>query len=211
MSFSAGSTIDRDSSGSTPCISSVEPLMSANNALTVLRSPSTISVGDIASLNWGPVGGALGRTRRADGLVAAPHSPQNFSSGSLEAPHFEQVMVSGAPQFEQNLRPSRLSLSHFEQRILRMHRLGAQLVEQRLSLFQIGGVEAFGETVVDFGEHRARLITTALRGEQACKAGARAQFPRFGAHLLREGNRLAEIGLSQRRLPLLEPQFTTDP
>ena len=35
-------------------------------------------------------------------------------------------------------------------------RLAVQLVEQRLGVFEVGGVEAFGEPVVDVGEHRAR-------------------------------------------------------
>ena len=35
---------------------------------------------------------------------------------------------------------------------------GAQLVQQRLGVLQIGGVEAFGEPVVDLGDHRARLV-----------------------------------------------------
>ena len=38
---SAGSTIARASSGSRSSINSIEPLMSANSAVTVLRSPST--------------------------------------------------------------------------------------------------------------------------------------------------------------------------
>ena len=32
--------------------------------------------------------------------------------------------------------------------------------------FEVGGVEAFGEPAVDFGEHRARLVAMALRREQ---------------------------------------------
>jgi hypothetical protein len=47
ISLSAGSMIARASSGSRSRISSVEPLMSANNAVTVLRSPS--SVGEASS------------------------------------------------------------------------------------------------------------------------------------------------------------------
>jgi len=44
------------------------------------------------------------------------------------------------------LRPSRLSLPHFEQRIFPPdERLSAQLIEQRLGFFQVGGIEAFGE------------------------------------------------------------------
>jgi hypothetical protein len=46
-----------------------------------------------------------------------------------------------------------------EQRILR-----SQFVEQRVGVLQVGGVEAFGEPVVDLGEHRARLVALALLG-----------------------------------------------
>ena len=37
-------------------------------------------------------------------------------------------------------------------------RLLAQFVEQRLGVFQVGGLEALGEPVVDVGENRARLV-----------------------------------------------------
>ena len=40
--------------------------------------------------------------------------------------------------------------------------LRAQLLEQRLGVLQIGGVEAFGEPAVDLGEHRARFVAEAL-------------------------------------------------
>ena len=43
--------------------------------------------------------------------------------------------------------------------------LRAQLVEQSFRVLQIGGVEAFGEPVVDFGEHRARIAALALLRE----------------------------------------------
>ena len=41
-------------------------------------------------------------------------------------------------------------------------RSDAQLVEQRLGVLQISSIEALGEPVVDFGEHRARFITLTL-------------------------------------------------
>jgi hypothetical protein len=37
----------------------------------------------------------------------------------------------------------------------------AEFVEQRVGVLQVGDVEALGEPVVDFGEHRARLIALA--------------------------------------------------
>jgi hypothetical protein len=59
--------------------------------------------------------GAAASTFAAPAWVkAAPHSPQNLSSGWLAAPHFGHALISGAPQRAQNLRPSRLSLPHFE-------------------------------------------------------------------------------------------------
>ena len=55
-------------------------------------------------------------------------------------------------------------------------RLFAQLFEQCLGILQVGSVEALGEPVVDFGEHRARLVTIALRRAQTREAHRRAQF-----------------------------------
>jgi hypothetical protein len=72
----------------------------------------------------------------------------------------------GAPQLAQNLRPSRLSLPHFEQRILASQgRLSAQLIEQYPGVFEVGGVETFGEPVVDLSKHGARFIETAFSAE----------------------------------------------
>jgi hypothetical protein len=155
--------------------------MSANSAVTVLRSPSITSVAGIASLNWTDVDCALDGARGADAPIAAPHSPQNLSFGSIGAPHFGQVATRDVPQLVQNLRPSRLSLPHFEQRIIPPASvLLAQLIEQCFRIFEIGGIESFGEPVVDFREHSARLIAPLLARQQPRKAGYRTQFPRFG-------------------------------
>src|SRR5215469_5023445 len=168
----------RASSGSRSSINSIEPLMSANSAVTVLRSPSSDADEATGAIRIAvsAAGCGLGAAAVVDVVNDAPHSPQNFSPGWLEAPHLEQATLSGSPQFAQNLRPSRLSLSHFEQRIL-----FAQLVQQRLSFLQIGGVEAFGEPVVDLGEHRAGLVATALFCEQPRQAHRRTQLKRFCA------------------------------
>ena len=45
--------------------------------------------------------------------------------------------------------------------------LSAQLVEQRPCVFEVGGVEAFGEPAVDLGEHCARFGTFTLAVEQS--------------------------------------------
>src|SRR5215472_18271313 len=114
MSLSAGSTMVRASSGSRSSINSIEPLMSANNAVTVLRSPSRFSGAD-ASANriWGSsVLVAAGGVPRA-----APHSPQNFSARSIAAPHRGHLAASAEPHWVQNFRPSRLSAPHFAQRM----------------------------------------------------------------------------------------------
>ena len=49
-----------------------------------------------------------------------------------------------------------------------------QLIDQDLCVLQIGGIEAFGEPVVDFGEHRARLIAAIGVAQQSCEAGCRS-------------------------------------
>ncbi len=92
-----------------------------------------------------------------------------------------------------------LSLPHFEQRMSQL----LKLVEQSLGVVQVGGVEAFGEPVVDVGEHRARLVATALRCEQSREAHRRAQFPCLRAHRLRERDRLAKVSLREFCLSLL--------
>jgi hypothetical protein len=55
--------------------------------------------------------------------------------------------------------------------------LAAQVIEQCLSFFQIGSIEAFGEPVVDGGEHRAGLVTAALFRKHLRKADSGAQLP----------------------------------
>jgi hypothetical protein len=55
-------------------------------------------------------------------------------------------------------------------------RLLAQLIEQRLGVFQIGGVEALGEPAVDFGEHRARFVAFAFLVEQLRETHAKTTF-----------------------------------
>jgi hypothetical protein len=64
--------------------------------------------------------------------------------------------------------------THFYERSVRRW-LSSELIEERLSVFQVGGVEALGEPVVDLGEHRVRFIPLALLREQPCEACGRAQ------------------------------------
>src|SRR6516165_7926718 len=58
--------------------------------------------------------------------------------------------------------------------------LGGQFLQQRLGLLEVSGVEAFGEPVVDFGEHRAGLVAAASIAQQAGKADASAEFEKPG-------------------------------
>jgi hypothetical protein len=41
-------------------------------------------------------------------------------------------------------------------------KLGCQFLQQRLRVFQVGGVEAFGEPAVDVGEYRPRFVGAGL-------------------------------------------------
>src|SRR5262249_1008206 len=109
----------RASSGSRSSINSIEPLMSANNAVTVLRSPSRFLGRDVSAIR---TSGSLDFLTSADWGVpnAAPHSPQNFSPDSFVAPHRGHFEASVSPHSAQNFRPSRLSVPHFEQRINRL-------------------------------------------------------------------------------------------
>ena len=54
----------------------------------------------------------------------------------------------------------RFSLLHLGQSIKLLLR---QFLEQRLGVLQVGGVEALGEPVVDFGEHRASFLVSRIR------------------------------------------------
>src|SRR5215470_18811546 len=128
MTLSTGSTNARASSGSRSCSNSVEPLMSANSAVTVLRSPSAAPAG-VASWSTRTDGvDATGDCATAL-LTGAPHWSQNFDAGWIVAPQFEHEPRKGAAHPLQNLAPSRFSVPHFGQIIptdLHWHRVGAR-------------------------------------------------------------------------------------
>src|SRR6266852_9411959 len=136
--------IARASSGSRSSINSVDPLMSANRAVTVLRSPSIASEVCRSGAMRTPPGASTD-----DGLPlsvpaslpsALPQSPQNFFSGGFSEPHCPHRFASAAPQSPQNRLPAGLSAPHFAQRILSpLGFLHVQLVEQGLGVFQVGG------------------------------------------------------------------------
>src|SRR5262249_8474196 len=121
MILSAGSTIARASSGSRSCINSIEPLISANSAVTVLPSSSTVVEAPLHSAVIGMSGVPQENSSKlAVALLAEsahPQSPQNRLLGGIGVPHLEQRFASGAPQSPQNCLLGRFSPSHLEQRI----------------------------------------------------------------------------------------------
>src|SRR5579864_345778 len=121
MSCSTGSTIARASSGSRSRINSVEPLMSANSAVTVLRSPSFASgellSGATRTLEAAPSGDEVATASPAPFVSEAPHLPQKSDVGGFSALHFVQGLVSAFPHFAQKLLADGLLVPHFEQRI----------------------------------------------------------------------------------------------
>jgi hypothetical protein len=89
----------------------VEPLMSANKAVTVLRSPSTVA----------EASGCSGVTRISEPVAAlpsaVPQSSQNADEDAFSAPHFGQRLGSGLPHAAQNFLLLVLSVPHLLQRI----------------------------------------------------------------------------------------------
>src|SRR6266852_7431702 len=114
MSFSAGSTIVRATSGSRSRINSVEPLISANSAVTLLRSPSTGCGPSIART----VVDDLGRSGIGDpGTSSVVHCPQNLNPVGFSKRQLGQTSASAAVHCPQNFIPSGLSKPHLEHRI----------------------------------------------------------------------------------------------
>src|SRR5271167_2338196 len=140
MSRSAGSMIARASSGSRSSINAVEPLISANSAVTVLRSPSRFSGADVSATRIGEPFDCFDVVAAVDAPSAVPQSAQNFAPGALSEPHLEQRFANGPPHSAQNFLPGIPSVPHLVQRISVV-----QLVEQGLGVDQIGSVEALGE------------------------------------------------------------------
>src|ERR1700732_1041395 len=123
MSLSAGSTIARASSGSMSSIKSIEPLMSANSAVTVLRSPSSaVEASGCSGVTRmsGAVDAACGELAAADAALAVsavPQSSQKADEGAFSAPHFGHLRDSGLPHAAQKFLLVVLSVPHLVQRI----------------------------------------------------------------------------------------------
>src|SRR5215472_14205355 len=119
ISLSAGSTIARASSGSRSSINSIEPLMSANSAVTVLRSPSRFSAADVSVTRMGASFiFAAGPATVASAPNAAPHESQNFASVRFSAPHEAHLGENLPPHLSQKRASSRLSAPHLTQRMM---------------------------------------------------------------------------------------------
>ena len=97
--------------------------MSANNAVTVLRSPSVAAEASICSAVT-RIPGVFGLAAVAPEMFveaalvrAAPQSAQKRAPSAVSEPHFGQRRLSVAPQRMQNLLPAAVSKSQLEQRI----------------------------------------------------------------------------------------------
>src|SRR4029077_13056161 len=113
--------IARAFSGSRSSINSIEPLMSANSAVTVLRSPSIASAellsGAMRTLEADACNDEVATAAPALFVSGAPHLPQKSDVGGFSALHFAQCFASAFPHFPQKLFVEGLFVSHFEQRI----------------------------------------------------------------------------------------------
>src|ERR1700740_3077095 len=114
------------SSGSRSCINSIEPLMSANNAVTVLRSPSRFSATVLSITRIDESFGFFGDAA-ADEPSDMPHSSQNFAPDLFLDPHLGHEASSGAAHSLQNFAPSRFLAHHFAHVIVRRSTHRAEL------------------------------------------------------------------------------------
>src|SRR5579863_6867695 len=71
-----------------------------------------------------------------------------------------------------------------------------KLIEQRLRLFKIARIEAFGEPTVDFRKHCARLVTAAGIAKESSESCGRPQLQRFCLLFVRDSDPFAEIQFS---------------
>jgi len=136
--------------------------MSANRAVTVLRSPPAASAAacssptrtDCSATDAG--GFALEVAPRA-AVSAAPHSPQNLNSGGLSSPQRGHLRRSAAPQLPQNFIPAGLSV------VQAAHRIGIEFIPLRYHLRDIASVRNFMK-----GDPAAQVVENKFRksGEQ---------------------------------------------
>jgi hypothetical protein len=113
--------IARASSGSRSCSSSVDPLISANSAVTILRSPSSacgeLLSGATRNLEDNSSGAEIAAAAPEPFVSGVPHLPQKSEVGGLSALHFPQSSASELPHFAQKLFAEGLLAPHFEHSI----------------------------------------------------------------------------------------------
>src|SRR5216684_1766430 len=108
--------IARASSGSSSSINSVEPLKSANSAVTVLRSPSDAAP-SAATMICDLGEETIVEEAAFAGAIAVPHFLQNRAPGLTDALHAGQINSSFAPHPSQNEASPGLSWLQDGQRI----------------------------------------------------------------------------------------------
>src|SRR6516165_5586282 len=86
--------------------------MSANSAVTVLRSPSSVSALTASAKRIAEAPGCLAA---ADLPMGEPQFPQNFAVGAFSNPHEAHGALNVAPHSLQNFRPSGFSVLHCAQ------------------------------------------------------------------------------------------------
>ena len=95
--------------------------MSANSAVTVLRSPSSASgelrSGATPALEADPFSVEVATAAPAPFASGAPHLPQKSDVGGFSALHLEQCLASAFPHFAQKLFVEGLLVPQLEQRI----------------------------------------------------------------------------------------------
>src|SRR5215831_2381322 len=106
----------RASSGSRSSIKSIDPLMSANSAVTVLRSPSRLSG---AALSASRIGASVDFLTDVgpDSAIAVPHFLQNRAPGLTAVLHAGQTSSNFDPHCSQNTASEGLSVLHDEHSI----------------------------------------------------------------------------------------------
>src|SRR5215472_12066698 len=109
MSLRAGSTRRRASSGSRSSISSIEPLISAKRAVTVLRSPSAASAWFVAETSGSAESPLDLMTLVPDAENFEPHLRQNLEPDGLLMPHEQQRSSILVPHSLQNTASGRFS------------------------------------------------------------------------------------------------------
>lgn len=99
----------------------------------------------------------------------------------MEASRFEQV-IQGCAAVRTKLTAFPIITAAFRTAHIPLNeQLSCQLIQQRLSVFQIGGFETFHEPVVNVCDHRAGFAAAALVHQQACEGQGCGELEKLGA------------------------------